>query len=61
MPSKALSLDVGKEEAGKYRPAIHECIAEIDRILKRMKRKDVEIERSQKRTRAMLTELKALR
>jgi hypothetical protein len=56
-----LTLDAGKEQAAQYRAAVGECLAEIDRILKRMRRKDPEIERSKKRTRAMLAELKALR
>ena len=61
MPSKTLTMDAPKGEAEKYEAAVAECIAETDRILKRMRHKDAEIEKSRKRTRAMLAELKAMR
>ena len=62
MPSKTLTtLDVPKSEAAKYEAAVAECITEVDRILRRMRRKDAAIEKSRNRTRAMLAELKAMR
>lgn len=54
-------MDLPKQEAAGYRAAVNECIAEVDRILKRIRRKDAEIEKSQKRTRTMLVELEAMR
>ena len=41
--------------------SVDQCIAEVDRIVRRIRRKDTEIGKSQKRTRAMLTELAARR
>ena len=61
MPSKTLTMDVPKGGNAKYETAVAECIVEIDRILKRMRRKDAAIEKSKDRTRAMLAELKAMR
>ena len=61
MASKTLTLDAPRGGNAKYEAAVAECITEIDRILKRMRRKDAAIERSKDRTRAMLAELKAMR
>lgn len=49
-----MTLNGEKLEATKYRAAIHECIAEIDRILKGMKRKQARIDKLGAHTRAML-------
>ena len=61
MQSKTMTMDLPKQEAAGYRTAVNECIAEVDRILKRIRRKDAEIEKSQRRTRTMLTEMEAMR
>jgi hypothetical protein len=61
MRSKTLTLNGEKQEAAKYRAAIHECIAEIDRILKGMKRKQTRIDKLGAHTRSLLAELKAMR
>ena len=53
--------DVEKGENAKYETVVAGCIVEIDRILKRMRRKDAAIEKSKDWTRAILAELKAMR
>ena len=59
MSSKSLAMEMAREGEGRYETAIATCLAEIDRILKRIRRQDTQIERSQRRTRALLADLKA--
>jgi hypothetical protein len=61
MTTKTASIAAPADGAAKYRASVDQCIAEVDRIVRRIRRKDTEIEKSQKRTRAMLTELAAMR
>jgi hypothetical protein len=61
MASKTLTLQAPDADEAKYRAAIDEGIAEIDRILKSMKRKQADIDRLKARTRAKLDALKASR
>ncbi len=61
MASKSVTLEAPAHEAAKYKAAIGECVAEIDLILKRMRRKQARIDRMGARTRARLAELKALK
>ena len=49
------------EDAAQLQKTLTECIAEIDRLREIMSRDDVEIARSQARTRALLAEIKAMR
>jgi hypothetical protein len=60
MPSKTVTLTSAGADEAKYKPAINEMIAEIDGILKRMKRQQAEIDRLKARTRAKLAELDVL-
>ncbi len=59
MSSKALTLERPKSSATRYQAAVAECIVEIDRVLKGMRRKQARIDKLRERTRAKLTELKA--
>lgn len=61
MASKPLTLEISDADEAKYRAAIDEGIAEVDRILKGMKRKQADIDRLKARTRAKLDALKAMR
>lgn len=47
------------EDAAYYQKAIAECFAEMDRLHEIMVQDQIEIERSQARTRALLDEIKA--
>jgi len=49
------------EDAAQLQETLSECIAEIDRLRELMRRDDIEIARSQARTRAVLAEIKAMR
>jgi hypothetical protein len=49
------------EDAAQLQKTLSECITEIDRLRELMRRDDVEIARSQARTRALLAEIKAMR
>jgi hypothetical protein len=46
-------------ESAEIRAAVHECIAEIDRVRKQMETDQVEIDRLKAETREMLGRLKA--
>ena len=59
MPSKTIGLEVSNHRGERYEAAVVECLAKVDRILKRIRHKDAEIEKSQRRTRTMLAELAA--
>lgn len=48
------------EDAAYYQKAIAECFAEIDRLHEQMARDQADIERSQARTWATLTEIKTI-
>jgi len=52
-------MEIAREGEDRYEIAVAACLAEIDRILKRIRRQDAQIERSQRRTRALLADLKA--
>ena len=45
------------EDAAQFKLTLSECITEIDRLRELMRQDDVEIARSQARTRALLTEI----
>ena len=59
MSSKAMAWESPKGGAARYQAAVADCIVEIDRVLKGMRRKQARIDRLRERTRARLTELKA--
>jgi len=59
MSSKALTIEKPKAGAARYQAAVADCIVEIDRVLKGMRRKQPRIDRLRERTRARLAELKA--
>ena len=61
MTTKTASIAAPADDAAKYRASVDQCIAEVDRVVRRIRRKDTAIEKSQKRTRAMLTELAAMK
>ncbi len=61
MRTKTATMNIPASAAAKYAASVDQCIAEVDRIVRRIRRKDTEIGKSQKRTRAMLTELAARR
>lgn len=60
MTTKTVAIQAPADGASKYEASVAECLAEVDRIVRRIRRKDVEIGKSQKRTRAMLAELSAM-
>jgi hypothetical protein len=60
MATKSITLAGSDAEEAKYRPRIEAMIAEIDRILKGMKRKQTKIDKFRERTRSRLAELKTL-
>jgi len=60
MTTKTMTLAASAAEEAKYRPAIAEMTAEINRILKGMKRRQVRIDRLRERTRSRLAELEPL-
>lgn len=45
------------EDAAQLQKTLSECIAEIDRLRELMRRDDIEIARSQARTRAIMAEI----
>ncbi len=49
------------KEAEQLKATLSECITEIDRLREIMRRDDIEIARSQVRTRELLAEIKAMR
>ena len=49
------------EDAAQLQKTLTECIAEIDRLRELMRRDDIEIARSQARTRALIAEIKGMR
>lgn len=59
MSSKSLAWDRPKGDAARYQAAVADCIVQIDRLLKGMKRKQARIDKLRERTRARLAELKA--
>jgi len=61
MTTKTANLAAPAADTAKYKTSVDQCLAEVDRTIRRMRRRDSEIEKSQKRTRAMLTELAAMR
>jgi hypothetical protein len=54
---KTLLAEPTAEEAARMRTEIAECLAEIKKLRDRMRRDQVEIEKSRARTRAMLADL----
>ena len=52
-------MERSKGGATRYQAAVADCIVEIDRVLKGMRRKQPRIDRLRERTRARLAELKA--
>lgn len=58
---EALTMNPSAEDAAQLQLILSECITEIDRLREMMSRDDVEIARSQTRTRALLAEIKAMR
>ncbi len=58
---KALTINPSPEEAAQLQQTLSQCLAEIDRLREQMSRDDIEITRSQIRTRALLAEIKAMR
>ncbi len=58
---EALTMNPSAEDAAQLQVILSECITEIDRLREMMSRDDVEIARSQTRTRALLAEIKAMR
>jgi len=60
MATKTLTLELPAGEAAQFKAAAREIISKISQARKRMKRDQAEIEKSQKRTRALLAELSAM-
>ena len=60
MATKPMTLVTPGAEEAKYRPRIEAMTAEIDGILKGMKRKQVRIDKLRERTRSRLAQLNAL-
>lgn len=60
MATKTATLATTDTDEAKYRPKIEAMMAEIDRILKGMKRKQARIDKLRERTRSRLAELKEL-
>lgn len=61
MTSKRLTPEIPDADEVRYKPRIDAMIAEIDCILKGMKRKQARIDRLRERTRARLAKLDALK
>ncbi len=57
--SKTLTLDPTAGDTDDFQAAITRCFSEMDRLFKRIRRDQVEIEESETRTRAMLAEVLA--
>ena len=60
MGIKTMTLATPDADEAKYRPQIEAMIAEIDRVLKGLKRKQARIDKLRERTRSRLAELKTL-
>jgi len=58
---EVLTMNPSAEDAAQLQKTLTECIAEIDRLREMMRQDDLEIARSQARTRAILAEIKAMR
>ncbi len=58
---EALTMNPSAEDAAQLQVILSQCITEIDRLREMMRQDDVEITRSQARTRALLAEIKAMR
>ncbi len=58
---EVLTINPNAEDAAQLQVILSQCITEIDRLREMMSRDDIEIARSQARTRALLAEIKAMR
>ena len=58
MARKTVTLEIPDHEAARYQAAIQDGLAEIDRILKRLNRKQVRIDKLKAQTRGILDRLK---
>jgi len=54
---EALTMNPSAEDAAQLQLILSQCIAEIDRLRELMRRDDIEIARSQARTRAIMAEI----
>jgi hypothetical protein len=54
-----LTIEPNAEEVANLQAAIQDCLVQIENLRERMKRDQVDIERSRMRTRAILAQLKA--
>ena len=54
---EVLTMNPSAEDAAQLQKTLSECIAEIDRLRELMRRDDIEIARSQARTRAIMAEI----
>ena len=61
MTSKAATLEIQPKDAAKLGGFLKAFVSAVDAASKRMQRDQVEIDRLKAETRAMLTEMKALR
>lgn len=60
MATKMATVQIPASEAAKYEAAIKDLFGKMDRLHKQMQRDQADIEKSQRRTRAKLTELAEL-
>ena len=58
MATKTVTLEIPDHEAARYEAAIRDGLGEIDRILKRLNRKQARIDKLKAQTRAVLDRLK---
>jgi molecular chaperone GrpE (heat shock protein) len=60
MAMKMATLEIPANEAGRYEAAIKDLFGRMDRLRRQMKRDQADIEKSRKRTRTKLAEIKRI-
>ncbi len=58
---EVLAINPSAEDVAQLQLILSQCITEIDRLREIMSQDDIEIARSQARTRALLAEMKSMR